>query len=199
MLLRLSYLFILIAVAAAAFFYVYFSRQNDVSPSFVGSSRCGVCHTQESMGSQFRIWKTGPHSKAFSLLGEDSVKLYLKEHNIVADSCMSCHTTLGRISLNRYEAALNSEGVGCERCHGPGSEYALYNIMNDHQAFVARGGVSGSLEDCTQCHVANLDSVAHHCPFQTRNFNVDSAWIKIQHQIPTKPATPDTVQQLRES
>jgi hypothetical protein len=199
MLLRLSYLFLLIALALGAFLYVYFNRQNDPTPMFVGASRCSSCHSPEHIGSQFRLWQTGPHSKAYMVLQTDSVKTYLASQNISVDSCMSCHTTLGRPALNRAETALNSEGVGCERCHGPGSEYSYYNVMTDQTAFVSRGGVVGTLNDCGQCHAKDLANTPGHCPFQTRDFDADSAWIQVRHPIPPKPVEPDTVQQLRES
>ncbi len=197
MLLRFSYLFILIALAIGAFFYVYFTRQDDRTPVHVGVARCRVCHEPASAGAQFKIWRSGPHSHAFATLQTDSARAIIASIKEGIESCYPCHTTLGRSPHNSFEQELNAEGVGCERCHGPGSKYAYYNMMRDSNAFLANGGVRGSLRDCKQCHTDDLPTSPAHRTLRLSSFDADSAWERIRHTIAPKPSQPDTVLQLR--
>src|ERR1043166_6082617 len=107
MLLRFSYLFILIALAIGAFFYVYFTRQDDPTPLYLGVERCRVCHEPASAGAQFRIWQSGPHSHAFTALGSDSARAIIASTKEGIESCLPCHTTLGRAPHNHVEQELN--------------------------------------------------------------------------------------------
>jgi hypothetical protein len=197
MLLRFSYLFILIALAIGAFFYVYFTRQDDRTPLHVGVERCRVCHEPASAGAQFGIWRSGPHSRAFTALQSDTARTIIASTKEGIDACLPCHTTLGRGAHNRFEQELNAEGVGCERCHGPGSKYAYYNVMRDSTAFLTSGGVTGSLRDCRQCHTDDLATTPAHRTLRLASFDADSAWARIRHNVPPKPTQPDTVIQLR--
>jgi len=199
MLLRLSYLFLLITLAIAAFSYVYYVGRNERSALFVGAERCGVCHQPSYFGNQYSIWKNGPHGNAYVILEADSIKTYLSSHHDSIASCLPCHSTLGRAALNATEARLNREGVGCERCHGPGSKYSYFNVMTDRTLFTENAGVTGSLADCGQCHAASLAKSTRHCPFQFKDFNPDSAWPAIRHDIPERKAQPDSLQQHRSS
>jgi hypothetical protein len=197
MLLRFSYLFLLLAAAIGAFFYVYFTRQNNDTASYVGSDRCGVCHAQASIGAQFRRWQADPHAGAYAALQSDSALSLIASTKVNPESCLRCHTTVGRAAEGPFERQMQGEGVGCERCHGPGSKYARYDVMLDSGAFHARGGVRGSLQDCYQCHARDLASSPDHCPFQKANFTADTAWSRIQHPLLRQRSQADTVIQLR--
>ncbi len=200
MLNRFSYVFLLALMAIVAFLFVYFSGTQAAEPRYVGVERCRVCHEPASIGAQSKIWAAGPHASAYTVLESDSARAWLARHSSTVESCMGCHTTLGRMAQNEPERLLNAEGIGCERCHGPGSNYSDFNTMLDRKAFTDHGGVVGSLKDCYQCHVADPATVEIHCPFQHRPFNADSAWQVIRHQVPqatTRPA-PDTVLQARD-
>lgn len=199
MLIRLSYIFLLCALAIGALLYVSFRRGgNGGPPGYTSSQRCRVCHEAASSGAQFVIWSRGPHAHAYTALGSDTAQSYLRTTGAAVTGCLRCHTTLGRNAYNRDEVRLNAEGVGCERCHGAGARYTTYNVMKDREAFVDRGGIVGTLRDCYTCHVADPARDAHHCPFQTEPFHADSAWALIRHDIPKIQGRPDTVLQLRE-
>ena len=198
MLIRLSYLFLILTLAIAAFLVVHFFQSDaDRSAYFTGVDRCAACHTASSSGAQIGIWRAGPHASAYEVLLSDSARAYLSNHNDSLASCLPCHTTLGRPAFNEGEEALMRQGVSCERCHGAGSEYAYYDIMRDRAAFLAHGGVVGTLDDCTQCHAASLATSEHHCPFQLQDFVADSAWQRIRHPVPQDAVKPDTVLELR--
>lgn len=198
MLTRFSYLFLICTFAIAAFLFVHFNRQESQNtPSYLGAQRCRVCHESVSSGDQFARWLESPHSQAFAVLESDSAKRYIQANGGSSNSCIGCHTTLGRHALTEMEERLNKEGVGCERCHGAGSAYAFFNVMRDRPAFLAAGGIVGSLDDCYQCHAREINSEAPHCPFQTTGFVADSAWGRIRHPVPDIQLQPDTVLDLR--
>ncbi|MEO5931171.1 MAG: multiheme c-type cytochrome [Candidatus Kapaibacterium sp.] len=198
MLNRFSYIFLLGALALAAFLYVHYVSDRDQQPArFTGVERCRVCHEAASAGAQFVTWRNGPHARAFTSLGSDSAKAYLTAHGIGTAGCISCHTTLGRAAENHAEEIVNAQGIGCERCHGPGSNYAYFNIMKLRDDFTAHSGVVGSLKDCYECHAASLQKDSLHCPFQRRDFIADSAWPIIRHPLPSHTTRPDTIIELR--
>jgi hypothetical protein len=184
MLIRISYLFVIAALAIGATLFVYFTRDASVEqPRYAGVERCVPCHASENSGAQYVVWQQGPHSDAFASLSGDSARAYLSDNDAVIEDCLPCHTTLGRAPLNPQEQHINAQGVGCERCHGPGSRYAFFNVMGDSLEYLERGGVVGRLDDCYGCHVPQPDSAAVHCPFQTEDFVADSAWPSIRHPI----------------
>src|SRR5688572_8287240 len=127
MLTRFSYLFLVCTLAISAFLFVQFNRKDaQETASYIGADRCRVCHESVSSGDQFARWLESPHSKAFSALESDSAVAYMKANNVTTQACIGCHSTMGREGLTEAEQVLNREGVGCERCHGAGSEYAFF-------------------------------------------------------------------------
>ena len=117
-------LFILIS-ASLTFILIFILSENHLESNeftYVGVSVCKECHVEEAVGNQYAIWVSSPHAKAFfTLLTDKGMKIAAKKGISDPSShqdCLKCHTT-GR---GRYEK-LKSEGVGCEACHGPGSEY----------------------------------------------------------------------------
>lgn len=198
MLNRFTYIFLLGLLAMLAFLYIHYSRMSTEGPQqFTSVERCRVCHEAASAGAQFKIWQRSPHAAAYTILESDSARAYLSRTKLSVDSCLACHTTLGRPAANDLEMRLVAEGVGCERCHGPGSNYSYYNTMREPATFKGHGGVAGSLDDCYQCHAASVGPDTRHCPFQTTAFNADTAWKQIAHPVKNDPL-PDTVLKLRE-
>ena len=197
MLNRLSYILILGTLALVAVVYIAYRRNAGSPPRYTGVERCRVCHEAQSAGAQFKTWLAGPHARASASLQGDSARHYLAASNVAIDSCLGCHTTLGRPPQNDAERVLNGQGVGCERCHGPGSNYATFEIMSHRTSFTANGGVVGSLKDCYQCHAASVTTNAIHCPFQRNDFNADSAWLRIRHPLPANQTKPDSAIELR--
>ena len=63
------------------------------------------------------------------------------------------------------------EGVGCEACHGAGSDYAPVAIMRDKKAAMAAGLRMPTLEGCAHCHR----------PKDGKPFDAKTAWLKIAH------------------
>jgi len=72
------------------------------------------------------------------------------------------------------------DGVQCETCHGPGSEYKTLKIMKSRESAIANGlKVYEKIEElCIKCH--NPESPT----FKKVDFT--AAWEKIKHPIPGK-------------
>ncbi|MGE5458768.1 MAG: multiheme c-type cytochrome, partial [Methanococcaceae archaeon] len=96
---------------------------------YVGVEKCGMCHKSEKQGKQLSIWKETKHSQAFKTLQSkeaDSIALAkgFKKPAAETPECLKCHA-----SGYDTDAALKAakfkveDGVQCETCHGPGSEY----------------------------------------------------------------------------
>lgn len=103
--------------------------------TYVGSNACKKCHIKEhkswaesKMGKAFEILKPGVSKEAKEKFKLDPAKDYTKDA-----TCLKCHTTgfgkEGGYAIpadgdeKAKKAAAKHEGVGCESCHGPGSEY----------------------------------------------------------------------------
>ena len=85
------------------------------------------------MGYQFSIWRRSPHADAWGVLATPKA---LEMHGAGDDpqqnpACLKCHTVVAKETLD--------EGVGCEACHGPGSEYMKDAVMRDPKAARAAG------------------------------------------------------------
>lgn len=90
--------------------------------TYVGSKVCAECHGEDAIGNQYKIWASSPHAKAYNLLVGEKAAEISKRKNIPFpeknEKCLKCHAT----GKGKVESIVR-EGVGCESCHGPGSEY----------------------------------------------------------------------------
>ncbi len=107
----------------------------DEKYSYVGSKTCKKCHINQHkswektrMGKAFEILKPGNSKEAKEKFKLDPDKDYTKD-----EKCLKCHTVgFGKpggyaipdpADKKAVRTAKKFEGVGCESCHGPGSEY----------------------------------------------------------------------------
>jgi hypothetical protein len=92
---------------------------------FVGVGKCVECHATDAIGNQVSIWRASPHARAFRILKTEEAKAVAKKAGVKEpqkdQKCLSCHNT----GAGKYEAAYG-EGVGCEACHGPASNWYEY-------------------------------------------------------------------------
>jgi hypothetical protein len=159
-------------IAGIALFFVSLSSQDF---TYAGAGKCKMCHKSEKQGEQFPKWEARKHSKSFAALSTDEAKQLAADAPDNPD-CLKCHAPL-------YEKApeLKAEGVNCEVCHGPGSDYKKMSTMKDHTKAVAAGMTDYKSEEdvkkqCMTCH-AN----AHDKPF-----DFAAAWEKVKHPVPEK-------------
>jgi len=144
------------------------------TPTYVGSGKCKMCHKGEKNGAIWEKWLESAHSKTMSKLdpakGEDK-----------NPECLACHTT-GYGTPSGFGADTTLLGaedlgaVGCEVCHGPGSEYKSKKVMESHEASLAAGLVVPNKETCTKCHNEKSPTF--------KGFNYEEALAKIAHKIP---------------
>jgi len=163
-------------VTAFIFFILSFGQQL----SYIGASKCKICHQSEKQGRQFPTWSESKHSQSFAALASEKAQAIAQELGLTnpqeSPKCLQCHGPLAEKT-----AELNSEGVTCEVCHGPGSAYKTLNIMKNKEEAVKNGLILyGSPEaikkQCLTCH-----QNAH-----GKSFDFDTSWEKIKHPVPEK-------------
>ena len=150
-------------------------------PKYVGAYACGSCHQGARMGYQLSLWRLSPHARSYAVLSTPAAsaiarKMGVAEEPPLAAACLKCHVTGGGPGAAVASTYDLMEGVGCESCHGAGSEYSGEAVMRDHAAAAKAGLRPVTARTCNACH-AN----AHGKPFDFR-----AARAKIAH--PTKPA-----------
>ena len=148
---------------------------------------CSRCHKKQLMGNQLKVWKKSKHSKAFqSLKSEEAVK-FAKERGLTtppheSEECLRCHATAQGIPPEKIERLplRLQDGVQCESCHGPGSEYKGNEIMSSHEKSVAAGMWEPGKDEkiCTKCH--NKESPTF------KPFDYEERKKEIAHPIPAE-------------
>lgn len=141
-------------------------------PKYAGVMVCGKCHRGAMLGNQWSVWRMSPHARAWAVLGTPKAREIAHAKGIDDPqsnaACLKCHST--SVSAARMAGFSPDEGVGCEACHGPGSDYMPEAIMRDKRAAMAAGLQKPSRETCLRCH--------------NQKFDFDTAVKKIAH--PTK-------------
>lgn len=134
------------------------------APEYVGVEGCN-CHKTE-----YEEWSKSSHANAFNILlaagrsrgdnkamkdaGLDYKKDYDKD-----PKCLPCHT-IGYGKPGGYKDEKSPEhlrGVGCEMCHGAGSEYRVLHKEKDETFTKAEAAAMGEVypptkEMCLECH-----------------------------------------------
>jgi hypothetical protein len=150
----------------------------------VGSQKCQICHKTEKQGNQYGIWADSKHAQAYATLATDAAKAIAKEKGIAdpqkAAECLKCHTTEAYldqgVALDEKGAYTVEEGIGCEACHGPGSEYKSMSIMKDKEKAIAAGLLLHDQKFCLTCH--NQESPTF------KEFKYEERWATIAHPVP---------------
>lgn len=147
----------------------------------VGASKCKSCH--KKIGNPYALWQKTEHAKAYETLASPEAKKIAADKGLgdpqKEEACLKCHVTrvfLGNPAVNEKGKYTDAEGIGCEACHGPGSDYKKKKIMKDHDAAVANGLLRNKTEEhCTQCH--NDESPTFEA------FDFEKQWAEIDHPI----------------
>jgi hypothetical protein len=146
-------------------------------PKYVGSKQCGECHKGKEHGNQYVKWLASPHNVAYWRLATDYSKFLVSQREeykdiedpLEAERCLKCHSTGGDDPDAQFAPTFSKEqGVGCEACHGPGSEYMEQSVMEDRQKFLENGGVIPDEKVCRNCHTDD-------------QFQYDESFKKIAH------------------
>jgi len=126
--------------------------------NYAGTQSCVQCHPSAA-----KAWLQSGHARAFATLVSFQAD---------ADpNCITCHTVgFGTTTGYRREAGVNSPliNVGCESCHGPGSEHVKLRGSGGEAETHFRPVGAG---DCQKCH---------HGEF-SRPFDYATFWPDIAH------------------
>ncbi len=123
---------------------------------FIGNDDCAICHNKI-----FKHWEETGHASAYETL--------LKAEHEYDPECLACHT----IGLHYFtgfetiETTPKMKGVGCESCHGPGSNHK--EIQSEDY-----GKANGDV--CITCHEDE------HSP----KFQFEEYWQKMAHPTEDK-------------
>jgi hypothetical protein len=133
--------------------------------AYVGSEMCRTCHP-----TAYEAWTKTPHFRAWDTLvkAEADPKRYGWPVTHYPD-CVGCHVVGYREQTGFVSAEETPQltGVGCERCHGPGSDHLVNPAANK---LGVHGGTAASVL-CVQCHDFE----------QSPDFVYSDRWAKIQH------------------
>ncbi len=161
------------------------STQTTGDFKYVGVDKCaGMCHKGDAKGRQLEIWQDSKHSQAFKNLQTPEADKIAQDKGFTTPAaetpqCIKCHVLGKDIDATELEDTFDkTQGVQCETCHGPGSEYKKITIMKDKQKAMDNGLIIHTEKEafCVTCH--NADSPTF------KSFNYDEAWAKIVHTDP---------------
>ncbi len=156
-------------------------------PVYVGVKVCASCHQGEGMGHQFSRWLVSKHARAYAVLAKPEAKEIARLSGIPlepqeAPTCLGCHATGAHVEAwEKDETFSTLDGVQCEKCHGPGSEYIDATVMMDREAAMKVGLVMPTVEDCMGCHEVKGSHVAIH---QLPKIDIQQAMSEIAHPTP---------------
>lgn len=167
------------------------AAEEEKHPVYVGVEVCASCHQGNQMGHQHSLWLLSKHAQAYAILSKPESKTIAQLSGITqepqqATMCLGCHSTGAHAEAWERDPTFHTEdGVQCEKCHGPGSEYSVdAKTMRDRDAAMRAGLVMPTPKDCLGCHQPKGSHVAvHHMP----EMDMEKAAQTIAHPTP-KPA-----------
>lgn len=155
--------------------------------NYIGVKACGRCHKSEKQGKQLSIWQESIHSHAYKTLQSEESNSIIKEMGFDKPAtelkeCLVCHASGWDVDEKFVEKGFKVEdGVQCETCHGPGSEYKSLKIMKNRELALQNGLVKvfeNTEEFCRLCHNPDSPTFA--------GFEFETMWGKIEHYVPVK-------------
>jgi YVTN family beta-propeller protein len=115
------------------------------------------------MGHQYSVWRMSPLARAWSVLSTPAAYQQPARKGIPGDpqsapECLKCHTT--GFGAAHSASSTVDEGVTCEACHGPGSDYMFEAVMRDRRGAIQAGLKSPGPATCLGCHDEKFDVAA---------------------------------------
>lgn len=159
------------------------AAEPESTPRYVGSDKCERCHQ-----SAYKTWKESGHSHAYQTL----VDAKNPSRRQFDPECIVCHTVgYGyKGGFLSQEKSANLVNVGCESCHGPGSEHlkntgdatwhALMNPWKAKEGETADQKKARTLKAdqfCQTCHDMDNDVTWTNDGFARK-------WPKVAHPTP---------------
>ncbi|MHB9008473.1 MAG: multiheme c-type cytochrome, partial [Limisphaerales bacterium] len=161
-------------------------------PVYLGSQACGKCHDGPTMGHQYSKWRLSAHAKAYASLSQAEAREITRLSGITeephrAKMCLGCHATASEEEDWRHGDGFHLEdGLQCEACHGPGSEYAVLEIMEDKEKAIAHGLKLPTQDDCLMCH---RSKGSHDAVLKKKPYNLEEAFQRVAHPLPRPKPT----------
>ena len=183
--LKTKYLIGIIIIISICFWAFSINNGNYSSgPKYVGVKTCGMCHKKEDVGQQLKIWQDSKHSKAYKTLQTEKADKIAKEKGfstkaVETPECLKCHTSGYNVDASLLGKKFDiKDGVQCETCHGPGSDYKSKKVMKDRTLSIEKGLImyDNPEELCVKCH--NEESP------NFKGFNFEERWAEIKHSKP---------------
>ncbi len=165
--------------------------QSQKQPIYVGARACGSCHDGPGMGHQFSKWLVSKHARAYAVLSKPEAKEIARLSGVPqepqeAAMCLGCHATGADAEEWEHDDGFRLEdGVQCEKCHGPGSEYMDAEVMKDPEAAMRAGLKKIQLSDCQMCH---NEKGSHVAVLKLPQLDMQKAWETLAHPTPEKPS-----------
>ena len=152
---------------------------------YVGESICRECHHLSGDRDQFNPWRLSKHSLAYAALSMPEAREIADLSGIDADPhespiCLGCHTTAYSVEEWELDETFHFEdGVQCELCHGPGSEYMTAEVMMDRERAMQAGLRMPQESDCLVCH---KEKGSHIAVLDVAQFDYEQALRAIEHR-----------------
>ena len=126
--------------------------------AFLGNDACRACHA-----AAYERWRATRHARDFAGL--------LAADRLLA-SCLRCHVTGygDRLGYRATGESLDLANVGCEACHGPGSDHG----RSAHPELVPT--LTGG--ECPPCEINRICRLCH-TPERSPEFDLEQALTKI--------------------
>jgi hypothetical protein len=175
---------VVLAVVGLLLLSFVVDAQQKAVHKYVGAKMCSFCHRGEKKGMVFEIWQKSKHALAYKTLeGADAAKIVkekgLKKPANESPECLKCHVPTTGVDKSLLTSSYDTkDGVQCETCHGPGSDYKSITVMKDSTKAMAAGLIIAKDDPklCVKCH--NSDSPTY------KKFVYKDFWAKIKHAVP---------------
>lgn len=157
-------------------------------PIYVGARVCGSCHSGAGIGHQYSKWLYSKHARAYAtLFNKESLEITrlsgLRQKPHEAPVCLGCHATASTTEdWERDDTFRTEDGVQCEFCHGPGSEYM--HVMTDPVARVKAGLRIPDQDFCMGCHI---EKGSHVAVLHTPQVDIKKSWAALAHPLAQNP------------
>lgn len=169
------------------------AKKEETKFSYIGSDRCKMCHmavyrswSKSSLAHAMDTLRPGHAEEAKKKMKFDPAKDYSRD-----EECVKCHTTgygePGGYAIpdlkdpKAVQRMKRLEGIGCESCHGPGSEYinVFMDIFGKNRTYkieeLRKAGLKEITEaSCTSCHNAEAPSFDKSKPFDFKKMVKES-------------------------
>ena len=151
-------------------------------PVYVGFKICAECHA--GRGS---TWVRSRHAQAYTALSKPEAQQIAKLSGVPVPPqqsplCLGCHATGAEAEpWERDPTFAIQDGVQCEHCHGPGSEYADSATMRNRELAMKMGFRMPSKEECHSCHGPKG---SHDAVLKRERLDIDTLWAKLRQPVP---------------